>query len=291
MFVHIPESLKNSIQSAPMVVVLHGCSQYANRMAQQSGWNKLADLHGFYVLYPEQRMLNNPQGCFTWYSNNDISREGGEVASIKQMMDYMANSFAVDTTKQFCYGVSAGALMTVALLADYPAQFVAGASLAGGPFKAADNMVNAAGVMLNPPSEKPEEWGDRVRQNNIGFEGTYPKLIIYQGKQDRVVDPRIAKELIKQWTNVHGIDTVPASVEPITENEKLLYTKSVFTDTAGNVFVTFYDIDSIGHALAIDPGEVANQGGKTGVFAIDMGWHSTYHIAREFGLISKEDEP
>ena len=57
----------NITQKAPLVVVLHGCTQMAKSCAEQSGWNKLAKLHQFYVLYPEQLVLNNVENCFNWY--------------------------------------------------------------------------------------------------------------------------------------------------------------------------------------------------------------------------------
>ena len=49
----------NITEKAPLVVVLHGCTQVAKTCAEQTGWNKLAKQHQFYVLYPEQIILNN----------------------------------------------------------------------------------------------------------------------------------------------------------------------------------------------------------------------------------------
>ena len=49
MFVHIPNS-KQGTSSKPLVVVLHGCSQSAESIAAQTGWNKLSDQYGFYEI-------------------------------------------------------------------------------------------------------------------------------------------------------------------------------------------------------------------------------------------------
>src|SRR5690606_7496322 len=56
MFVH--SGAQKKIQNVPLVVVLHGCSQSAQKVAEQSGWNELADKYGFVVIYPEQKRSN-----------------------------------------------------------------------------------------------------------------------------------------------------------------------------------------------------------------------------------------
>ena len=45
--------------NAPLVVVMHGCMQNATTFANETGWNTLAEQYGFYVLYPEQKSINN----------------------------------------------------------------------------------------------------------------------------------------------------------------------------------------------------------------------------------------
>ena len=67
---------------APLVVVLHGCTQNAAVYDHGSGWSRLADRHGFLLLFPEQQRANNPMLCFNWFSGNDSQRGMGEAASI-----------------------------------------------------------------------------------------------------------------------------------------------------------------------------------------------------------------
>ena len=50
--------------NAPLVVVMHGCTQTASQYAAESGWNVLADQHQFYTVYPEQNSTNNSSKCF-----------------------------------------------------------------------------------------------------------------------------------------------------------------------------------------------------------------------------------
>lgn len=72
--IHLPRTLKSS---APLVVVLHGCTQNAAVYDHGSGWSHLADRHGFALLFPEQQRANNMNLCFNWYQPGDASRGGG----------------------------------------------------------------------------------------------------------------------------------------------------------------------------------------------------------------------
>ncbi|HWY37579.1 MAG TPA: hypothetical protein VNY73_03400, partial [Bacteroidia bacterium] len=49
--------------------------------------------------------------------------------------------------------------------------------------------------------------------------------------------------------------------------------------------IIFYEIDNLGHALPVDPGTSPGKGGKTGLFAVDKDFFSTYWIAKDFGLL------
>ena len=73
-------------RSAPLVVVLHGCTQTAAGYDHAAGWSRLAEREGFAVLYPQQRRSNNPNLCFNWFVPGDIRRDEGEALSIRQMV-------------------------------------------------------------------------------------------------------------------------------------------------------------------------------------------------------------
>jgi poly(3-hydroxybutyrate) depolymerase len=59
----VPEDLP---PGAPLVVVLHGCTQSAAAFDRACGWSDLAARLGFALLLPEQRRANNPKRCFNW---------------------------------------------------------------------------------------------------------------------------------------------------------------------------------------------------------------------------------
>ena len=80
MFIHA-DTLQ-TIKNKPLVLVLHGCTQNANDIAELTGWNKLADKNDFIVVYPQQKFLNNAQLCFNWFTKVDQQKNQGENQSI-----------------------------------------------------------------------------------------------------------------------------------------------------------------------------------------------------------------
>ena len=84
MFAYVPADLP---PRAPLVVVLHGCTQTAGGYDAGTGWSTLAERFGFALLLPEQKRANNPNTCFTWFSPGDTTRDRGEALSIRQMIE------------------------------------------------------------------------------------------------------------------------------------------------------------------------------------------------------------
>ena len=93
MLTYVPPQLPNS---APLVVVLHGCLQTARAYDEGSGWSMLARRHGFVLVYAEQSRANNPNGCFNWFQPHDARRGSGEALSIRQMVTRMRRMHSID---------------------------------------------------------------------------------------------------------------------------------------------------------------------------------------------------
>ena len=286
LFFHSPNGSWKISGEKPLVIVLHGCSQTAEIIARQSGWNKQADEYGFYVLYPQQIMFNNTAECFNWFNVNDVSKDRGEALSIREMISYAVKNYAVDTTQIFIYGLSAGALMAVSMMADYPELFNAGVALAGGPFMSATNPIEGMNMMNHASSKSPEELGTLVRNQNPDYKGKYPRLIIIHGEKDFIVNYKNANELIKQWTNLNHIDTKPSMEIDSFQNHTDIKRLS-WIDKMKNEIIIFYSFNDMRHLLPVDPGNEKYQGGETGLFASDKNFFSTYYIAKDFGLIKE----
>lgn len=58
MYTYVPENIDLN-KSIPLVVVIYGCTQSAEMISNETGWNKLADSLNLIIIYPEQK--NNKQ--------------------------------------------------------------------------------------------------------------------------------------------------------------------------------------------------------------------------------------
>jgi poly(3-hydroxybutyrate) depolymerase len=117
MFKHIPDKLPTS---APLVVVMHGCTQNAVTYTDASGWTQMSDQLHVALVMPQQQQANNSNLCFNWYDPTKTTRDQGEAMSIKQMIDKMKANYSIDASRVFVTGLSAGGAMTSVMLADYP---------------------------------------------------------------------------------------------------------------------------------------------------------------------------
>src|SRR5471032_2368852 len=91
----------------------------------------------------------------------------------------------LDKSRVFITGLSAGGAMTAVMLADYPELFAGGAIIAGLPFGAAANVLDALETMRSAPLRTPGAWGDAVR-GATSFKGPWPRISIWHGALDPV---------------------------------------------------------------------------------------------------------
>jgi poly(hydroxyalkanoate) depolymerase family esterase len=264
-------------QGAPLVVVLHGCTQSAADYANGAGWLTLADRFGFAVLCPEQVAANNPNRCFNWFQPEDVARDGGEAASIRAMVAILVDALKLDPARVFVTGLSAGGAMTSVLLATYPEVFAAGAIVAGLPYRAADGMQQAFGAMFQPQPRSPGAWGDLVRAASA-HAGAWPRVSIWHGEADSTVRFANASEIAKQWLDVHGLPATPAATEIVDGHRR-----AVWTDAGGEPVIEAYMIAGLGHGVPLASGE-PDGCGAPGPFALEAGISSSSRICEFWGL-------
>ena len=281
MYTYVPSGITGS---APLVIAMHGCTQNAITYSNQTGWNKLADLHKFYVVYPEQVSSNNSSNCFNWFDTTDINKGVGEALSVKQMVDYMKSHYSISSSQVYVTGLSAGAGMTVVMLASYPEVFSRGAVMAGLPYKAATSSLNAYTAMNGGVTKTPAQWGALVKAQNPGFT-SFPQVAIFHGSSDVTVNPANATELIKQWTYLnHADQTVDSTFNSFQGNSSVQQT--IYNDSTGKPAVIYYKITGMPHGIAVDTGKCPRQGGATGTYALkETNFHSTYWAADFFNII------
>jgi hypothetical protein len=175
--------------------------------------------------------------------------------------------------------MSAGGFMTTVMMATYPDVFAAGAVNAGGAYACATSLVETTSCQQGNVSRTPAQWGDLVRNAFPGHGGPFPRLIAFHGSSDATVAPANLQQQVDQWSNVLGIDETPEVNETFRTA-----THKVFRDASGRSMIETYLISGMGHALTVDPGTAADQGGATGAFSEDHNIYSSFYAAQFFGL-------
>ena len=276
MFRYLPSKLA---ANPALVVVLHGCTQTAAGYDLGAGWSTLADRYGFVLLMPEQQRSNNPNGCFNWFQLGDIERGRGEVLSIRQMIEKMITDTGVDRRRVFVTGLSAGGAMTSVMLAAYPDVFAGGAIVAGLPYGAATNVQQAFETMFQCPPRPARAWGELVRGASP-HKGPWPRVSVWHGGADATVIPSNAIEIVKQWTDVHGLPVAPTA-QAIVDG----YPRQVWVNADGDELIESYTITNMAHGTPLATGGADHECGAAGPFLLEVGISSSYHIAKFFGLI------
>lgn len=263
-----------------LVVVLHGCTQTASVYDKGSGWSKLAERHGFAVLFPQQRRANNANLCFNWYLPGDARRGHGEAASISQMIQHIAGKYGLDRSRVFITGLSAGGAMTSVMLASYPELFAGGAIIAGLPFASANTLAEALERMRGQGFPSRQELSGRVK-TAADHEGNPPLLSVWHGTHDTIVDPANATAIVNQWRDLHRLGDANGRVETVAGHRR-----ETWSDAQGRSIIERYDIRGMGHGTPLDTRDC--QGfGTTGPHMLQANICSTRQIAKSWGLVAK----
>ena len=274
-WIYVPQNVSTR---APLVVVLHGCTQTAAGYDQSSGWSRLADLHGFVLLYPEQQRANNPNVCFNWFSVDDASRGLGEARSIHEMVAAVQAQHRTDPQRVFVTGLSAGGAMTVTMLATYPEVFAGGAVIAGLPFGVARSVPEAFDRMRGHGLPHSGALAGLVRSASDHSEG-WPILSVWHGSADQTVDQSNALALVEQWRALHGAPEAPHETDLVQG-----YPHRIWRNPKGRRVVEEYSITGLGHGTPLDT-RGSGHGEHAATFMIDAGISSTRHIARFWGIV------
>ena len=274
-FYYVPEGLE---PAAPLVVVLHGCTQNAAVYDQGSGWSRLADKHGFALLFPEQQRANNPNLCFNWFQVGDTQRGMGEAASIRAMIEAMRARHGLDPKRVFVTGLSAGGAMASVMLATYPEAFAAGAIIAGVAYGCASGVAEAFDCMAGRASADAAELAVNVRRASP-HKGPWPRVSVWQGTADHVVVPSNADAIVLQWSHLHGLPPKPARTETVEG-----YPRRVWVGSDGQELIEQYVITGMAHGTPLMPGAEEGESGEAGAHMLDVHISSTDRIAAFFGI-------
>ena len=273
-YVHVPVNLR---PDAPLVVVLHGCTQTAAGYSAASGWSGLAEDLGFVLLFPEQRVSNNLGLCFNWFEPEKTTRGSGEVLSIQQMITAVQSIRAIDPRRIFITGFSGGGAMTAAMLATYPEIFAGGAIIAGVPYGVASGMVDAFSRMQGHRLPDADVLAAKIIRAS-SHTGPWPSLSIWHGAQDDTVNVANAGALVRQWCTVNNLPDAPDYTDDVDG-----VPHRAWRDAAGRIVVEDYIVPAMGHGVPLDLSTPAAYGAKA-AYMLDVGISSTLRIAQSWDL-------
>lgn len=268
---YLPDGLP---EGAPLVVVLHGCTQSAAGYDHHSGWSQLADEAGFALLYPEQKRSNNPNLCFNWFQSADVRRDAGEALSIRQMIEVMVMSHGLDRKRIFVTGLSAGGAMAAAMLASYPDVFAGGAIIAGLAYGSAATVPEAFDRMRGHGGPSDEDLR-RMLRDASRHRGPWPRISIWHGTSDQTVAASNSHAIASQWRGVHRIESAPTHSRTDGRNAR-----QVWCEASGKPVLEINMIAGMGHGTPIDK----SGPGAPGPYMLDVGISSTLEIARFWGI-------
>ena len=277
MFVFVPDALP---PNAPLVVVAHGCMQTAQEIADVSGWSDLAEAKGFAIVYPQTSRENDSfAGCFRTWLPEHQERDKGEPLSVVQMVQWMLSHHSLDARKVFMTGMSSGGHLTNVMLATYPDLIAAGAPQSSFPYKCALSFADVDPCCGGLITHTRKEWGDLARSGYPQYQGTRPRVSIWHGMEDPLLQVVNLDYQLEQWTSALDIDGKA-------DDFKLAdgYAGIQYEDASGTPLVETFRIPRLGHAVALDLRAGSPKCGQAGPYSADVHICAATWIARWFGI-------
>ncbi|RQP26013.1 extracellular catalytic domain type 1 short-chain-length polyhydroxyalkanoate depolymerase [Piscinibacter terrae] len=236
----------------PVVVMLHGCTQSANDFATGTKMNRLADEHGFLVVYPEQPAHANPSKCWNWFKSQDQLRDCGEPSLIAGIVREVVANHDADPQRIFVAGLSAGAAMAIVLGETYPELFAGVGAHSGLAYGSAHDIPSAMLAM---------KGGRSGIRHPRGLPGTPPvprrkaaqavPIIVFHGDRDHTVQHANGEEIIRQAADAHAADAgegLRTRVERGSVPGGRAYSRTIHADASGQSRMESWTVHGAGHA-------------------------------------------
>ncbi|WP_142849859.1 PHB depolymerase family esterase [Telmatospirillum sp. J64-1] len=247
-------------QRLPLVVMLHGCTQSPDDFAAGTGMNELAEEQGFFVAYPAQPPSANPSKCWNWFDPQNQGRDKGEAALIAGLTRQIMKDHAVDPSRIYIAGLSAGGAAAAIMGATYPDLYAAIGVHSGLACGAARDIPSAFTAM---------RMGGAPALSGSGK--TVP-TIVFHGDQDNTVHLRNGEHIVAQAKTANPQAETTMLRGQVSGGHA--YSRILHTAPSGQVICEQWTIHGAGHAWS---------GGKTaGSYTDPKGPDATREMLRFF---------
>lgn len=233
---YVPQGLR---KGAPLVVVMHGSGQSGAqiRSATGYGFDRLADEHGFAVVYPDgYEGYWNACNIVGDYSANKLNID--DVGFLTGVLDKLIAEIGVDRNRVFAVGASRGGHMAFRLALEAPSRFRAVAAVAANVpapdnFKCKPTGQGTSSVMIMNGTKDPLN----------PFDGGEVKLfgVFRRGKV------RSSRESGQYFADLNGITGAPETTEIQGAGKNRV--EQVLWRNGSNVEVELVAIHGGGHGL------------------------------------------
>jgi poly(hydroxyalkanoate) depolymerase family esterase len=212
--------------------MLHGGTQSADDFAAGTRMNELAERHGFLVAYPEQSRAANAMGYWNWFQPTDQLRGSGEASIIAGLTQQIVDERAIDASRVYVAGFSAGGAMAAVMAAAYPDVFAAAGVHSGLAAGAAHDVPSAFAAMAQGPPT---------------YRSAPVPLIVFHGDVDPTVDHVNADCLVRAVLPNAGNRQRPLTTRGRAPGGRE-YTRRVYSDRERTPLVEHWTIHEAGHA-------------------------------------------
>jgi len=243
----------------PLIVMLHGCTQSADDFAAGTQMNRLADAHGFLVVYPEQAAQANASKCWNWFKPQDQARGAGEPAMIASIVREVAQKYHADPGRIFVAGLSAGAAMAVVLGETYPELFSGVGAHSGLAYGSAHDIPSALAAMKGGRSGLPGRK-KLAGDSGVGAGAGAARrkavqavpVIVFHGDRDQTVQQKNGAHIVQQAVDAHSAQAGDAGLRANTQSGVAAggrrFSRTLHTDAAGQTRVESWTVHGAGHA-------------------------------------------
>ena len=236
-------------------MLIHGCRQKAEDIAEGTRITALADELGCLVLLPRQNPRANSWGCWNWFDSASV-KGWGETAILAAQVRAVRRKYRIDRKRVFVAGMSAGGGLAAVLGVRRP-ELIAGVFIHSGVACGAASSALAALNVLKRGADTDIAALAREARRQASPRSLPVPLLAVQGADDDVVAPVNAAQLVRQYLVLNGhpagdagpLDELPAADELHTE--MLSDARAVTTSewrVADRVVARHVLVDGLGHA-------------------------------------------